>query len=527
MEQITLQDNSIVGKNMCKTASEWFMRLLFLLLPLGVHDTFHNVSETKSAVFYILSAIYIISMLCIGGFGKGERGRTLHKIDLFFAAFVLTGVLSSVLSGFGMDSLGGGDNRRQGIVMFALYLVLFFLLKQYGSITHSVKRNMLFSFVIVCVMGMLNQFKLDPAGYISALIEPDRVRFTSTIGNIGFYSAYCILFFPVAYTMFLHSETIREKVLYGGASAVGVLGAMASHTESSFIGLCTAFAVIPLFLRNNAVKRFFIAMPILLALMKLYAFMVSAFNAIPLSALTETIMSGVPFWVLMGTYSFCAVIFRNVSDEGAEKVKTIYGVILCIALVFAAGVFIYANTNHAKDLPAFMEEYLIITPEWGTDRGHIWHGMTKLWESFSGREKLIGGGFGCVARWDRDHRLFSDAVIDAAHNEYFHYLLTHGIMGLTFYLAFVVSSVVRCIRNNNVIGRCLCAGCVAYAAQATVNIAQVFTTPLFFVILFMLPVSHEEEPGKEKRSSVFISCAAMVLLTAACFVVGIRCTVPA
>lgn len=522
-----MQNNCISKKGLCKTASDVFLWLLFLLLPLCVHDTFHNATETKTAVFYTLAALYLLGMLCIQGFGKGESGRRLHKTDLFFVAFVVIGILASVLSGFGMDSLGGKDNRRQGIVMFSLYLMLFFLLKQHSSFSRQVKRSAFFTFGVVCLLGILNQFKLDSAGYISALIEPDRVRFTSTIGNIGFYSAYCILLFPTAYAFFLHSSTLREAVPYGVLSLIGVFGAMASHTESAFLGLCAAFAILPLCVRDYGVKRYFLTMPLLLLSMKLYALAVSFFEGIPLSALTGTFLSGTPFAVLMCTYLLCALLFRNLTDSGGAKFKRIYGIMLAAVLVLSVSVILFINLYPLKSLPPIIAKYLLITPEWGTDRGYIWFGMTELWKDFSPLEKLIGGGFGCVVRWDRGYRLFSDAVIDAAHNEYLHYLLTHGILGLSCYLAFIASSVVRCIKSGSIAGRCLCAGCIAYAVQATVNIAQMFSTPLFFVFLFLLPLPHDEESLPEKKSCVLLSYASMILLAAACFGVGMCCTVPA
>lgn len=522
-----MQNNCISKKGLCKTASEVFLWLLFLLLPLTVHDTFHNATETKTTVFYTLAALYLLSMLCIQGFGKGESGRKLHKTDLFFVAFVMIGILSSVFSGFGMDSLGGRDNRRQGIVMFSLYLMLFFLLKQHCSLSRQVRRSMFFAFSVVSILGILNQFNLDPAGYISALIEPDRVRFTSTVGNIGFYSAYCILLFPAAYCFFLHTPTAEQAVLFGAVSLAGLLGAMASHTESSFIGLCTAFGIIPLCIKDSAVKRYFLSMPLLLLSMKLYALAVSAFEGIPLSALTGTFLSGTPFAVLMCIYLLCALLFRNLTDSGAAKFKRVYGIMLAAALVLSVSVILFINLYPLKSLPPIIAKYLLITPEWGTDRGYIWQGMVKLWQEFSPLEKLTGGGFGCVVRWDRDYRLFSDAVIDAAHNEYLHYLLTHGILGLAAYLAFIVSSVIRCLKCGSTVGRCLCAGCIAYAVQATVNIAQIFSTPLFFLYLFLLPLPHEDEPSAEKRSSLLLSCGAMVLLAAVCFAIGVSCTVPA
>lgn len=525
MEQLTLHDNSI-SRNLCGRASAAFLWLLFLLLPLGVHDTFHNASETKSTLVYALSSLYILSVLCITGLGKGEPGRKLHRTDLFFAVFVLVGILSSVLSGHGPEALDGSDNRRQGIAMFSLYLALFFALKRYAFITPGVKRSMFFAFSLVCILGMLNQFGADPAGYISALIEPDRVRFTSTIGNIGFYSAYCTLLFPAAYALFLNASSPKEGLLYGTVSILGALGTMASHTESSFIGLCAAFAFIPLCIKGSGIKRYFASMPVMLLCMKLYSLAVSATDAIPLSALTEAVLGSLPFGVLMAVFLLCGVLFHRLSDEGAAKFKKLYTALLCAGLAAALALVLWANF-HPDKVPLSAAKYLVITPEWGTDRGRIWQGMAAHAREFTPLQKLIGGGFGCVARLDREHRLFSDAVIDAAHNEYLHYFLTHGMLGLAAYIAFIAASVTRCFRHGGTDGRCLCAGCLAYAAQAFVNIAQTFSTPLFFVFLFLLPLPSEGPPPGKGAVSPAVSCIAMLLAAAACFAVGMSCTVPA
>ena len=120
-----------------------------------------------------------------------------------------------------------------------------------------------------------------------------------------------------------------------------------------------------------------------------------------------------------------------------------------------------------------------------------------MFAAASPAHKLIGGGAGCVIEWDKTHRIFADAVTDAAHNEYLHYLLTNGLLGLGAYALFLGLTARSAVKSAA--GRCLLTGCAAYAVQAAVNIAQPVSTPLFFIMLFLCG---GDELGAELRDSM-------------------------
>ena len=134
-------------------------------------------------------------------------------------------------------------------------------------------------------------------------------------------------------------------------------------------------------------------------------------------------------------------------------------------------------------------------------------------------QKLIGGGAGSVAAWDRAHPLFSDAITDSAHNEYLHYLLTGGLIGLGSYLALLVLAFRKALRQPSRARTAMALGCFACAVQAAVNIAQPFTTPLFFALLALTLSERSSDDGGEKREGPFpyvgLCALALVLLIAA------------
>jgi hypothetical protein len=76
--------------------------------------------------------------------------------------------------------------------------------------------------------------------------------------------------------------------------------------------------------------------------------------------------------------------------------------------------------------------------------------------------------------------------LDAAHCEYLHYLLTHGILGLGLYLGLNYMVLHQSAKMSKPLTLALSVGVVGYLIQSSVNIAQPLTTPLYFVMLSVL-----------------------------------------
>ena len=113
----------------------------------------------------------------------------------------------------------------------------------------------------------------------------------------------------------------------------------------------------------------------------------------------------------------------------------------------------------------------------------VWKHCFALRKSFGPWERLIGGGCGILARMDARDRIFSDAVLDAAHCEYLQILLNWGVAGLVSYCAWLALSVREGLRSGSALSRALIPALVGYAVQASVNIAQAPGIMLFFALL--------------------------------------------
>ena len=78
-------------------------------------------------------------------------------------------------------------------------------------------------------------------------------------------------------------------------------------------------------------------------------------------------------------------------------------------------------------------------------------------------------------------------MFDSAHNEYIHFLLTTGTVGVGSYVVFIAASVIEMVKSIKRIPPVLAILFVvfSYAVQALVNINLPVVFPLIFVLLAM------------------------------------------
>lgn len=502
-----------------------FLCAVFLIVPLCLHNSFYDARYVKYYAFYALTALYLCSMLCATVAGA-IKFKQLPKLkpswqDIIFIAFALIGILSTVISGHAKAGLFAHNNREQGIITFIIYCVLFLLIKRHGRITPTLKLFMLLAFSIACTLGILNQFRLDPFGFVRILPNNSLQRFASTVGNINFYGAYCVLLLPVPYFIFLHSQERKKTLLYGCLSILAHFGTVSARTEGALLGLLAMIAFVPLLCSTpNALKRHIFSIGGMLLILGMYRLCAVLLKAFALSNLLNAMLQPLPLAVMLTLWAVLTIFARDISTHNFKRVKRVYAIVLFSLIAAVIIALVVINVFFAQSLPATIAKYAVITPSWGTDRGMIWQRAIEIEHSFTPLQKLIGAGSGCFARWDCFDRLFSNGIMDTAHNEYLHYMLTHGFLGLALYLAFIASSLRRGIRDKGVESRALAAGCICYCTHALVSFAQMFTTPLFFIMMFLLNVDSKTDEQvmalPPSRFSLITACS----IAALCLIIG-------
>ncbi|MBR0041212.1 MAG: O-antigen ligase family protein [Oscillospiraceae bacterium] len=493
-----------------------YLSLLGVALPLTVHDAYFDITRTKATVFWLLAGAALLAAvlwLCFDREGRDSLSP-LALPDWLFAVFALTHIVSTLLFRGSAGGLLAADNRFQGLLSFALYFGVFLLLRRFGRLSSLVRFALLLPLALASALGISEIFGADLLGLRAVSPEKELIRFLSTVGNVSFLGALCVLFLPLAAYFALSAEDRKSALPYGFCALLALCGGMAARTEAFVLGVLCFMAVLPLLCKNEtALRRVPLLWTVAAAAALLFCLVMQRWAFYRPSKLTGLICSPallLPF-CLLSALAFLAL--RHVGDRRLTQIRKAY-IILFWSLLAALAVFlILANALWYDRLPAALASVVVFSPSWGTDRGAEWVSFWQMFRSAPLPQKIIGGGAGSVAAWDRAHRLFTDAVTDSAHNEYLHYLLTGGIVGLGAYLALLVCAVRRALREPSRGRTATALACVCYAVQAAVNLAQPFTTPLFFALLALLL---SDDAFEEKRSAppVFWNVALCALAAA-------------
>lgn len=465
--------------------TELYVSALFLLLPLFYRNGYFDITESKALCFLVLSALYLAALTLRLLFGRSRAGeeRGMGPGSVCMAVFALVSVLASLLSGYAASALLAADNRYQGVVMFLFYLAVFRAVERFG-VGHRVRYAAAAGFAAVCALAALNHLGADPLGLLAPLRASDRGRFLSTVGNVNFLGAYVALLLPAALAWLCLAEKARQRVVPGLLALLGTWALMCA-SESALLGTLAGLAFLPLLLGRQ--ERAFRRAPLLLCVLSLSMAAFCALDALwgagGFSVLTALLLHpavcAALFFLGLGLWAW----LRRVGS--IKRAVKVYAAALGVLLALLVLALLLINRGSVS-VPERLRPYVMFGPDWGTDRGGIWMSCRRLYESYPLWQKLLGGGAGVLARWDALHRIFPDALVDSAHNEYLHYLLTSGLLGLGGYLGVLGAAFRAGWRAQRPESAALLAALVSYAVQSAVNIAQCATTPLFFVLLALL-----------------------------------------
>ncbi len=460
-----------------------YLWLTLFGLPLVIHNGYFDITEAKTLWFTVWTVIFLIARF-ICAVQNGESLRVSSAAVWAGLVFALVCLFSTALSGRLSESFFGPRGRWQGAGMMVLYALLFASFSVPGLRERDVFLPLAAGMTLTGILAVLQHQGLSVPGLDRELIAFDRGRYISTLGNINLAGAYFSLTAPTAAALFLTEEKKSLRVWWGGVLLAGLWAAMAVRSESTILGIGTAMLLMPGILRHNgnALRRFPLLFVFLGVGMWAYALVCGARGAY-LSALTRFLLYP---WVT-GTLAVGGILgwlWCRRADDGVLRRRAKGWCILLAVMLAAGGVCILLLNTVLRHIPlGELGEWLRFSESWGTDRGRVWAYCLEIYGEFAPLEKLIGGGCGILARIDVTRRIFPDAVLDTAHCEYLQILLNWGLLGLAAYLIWIGKAFRDLIRKDSRLSLALLAGLIAYAAQASVNIAQTPGIALFFVLL--------------------------------------------
>ncbi len=475
-----------------ETLTSAYLAALFLGLPLIFHDGYFDITEAKQVFFLASAGMYLFGMLVIrllfGGCARPIRRPVLSMADGCILALLLIVVLSSALSGrFGAALLGALD-RYQGVLTVLLYAGVYFCVSRSFRWTRLNDAALALGCALCCLLALLNAFSLDPLGIRAVLPAWVRTRYISAIGNIDFFGAYLAAAFPFLLARYAYAESRADKLLFAASLLLAAPGVALSGCESFFLAFIAAMVLLPLLCgTRRAMQRAFLASGALLAVLCALLPLLPPYpQGLYVSYWMRLLLQ--PTVALPLALLCFALAFALKSEAAYPKLTRAYRIALLSACALGAAFLLLSNTLLRDTSFGTLDRFVKFGTGWGTDRGRIWSRCVAWYRTYPFLQKLIGGGSGVVYALDSVAPLFPDAVMDSAHNEYLHLLLTTGICGLLAYLGLLIGALMPALRRmrGNALAMACALSVLAYAVQAAVNIAQPFSTPLLYAYLAAL-----------------------------------------
>ena len=345
---------------------------------------------------------------------------------------------------------------------------------------------------------------MDLLKFKVSMVEAEKFMFTSTIGNINTYTA--LVGMIVAVTAILYGTEKEKKRIrfYYVCMIIGFFAIITGISDNAYLSLAALFGLAPLYLFKDkcGIRRYLVIIATFFSVIQCIDWIniSMAGRVLEIDSVFRIIVnySGL-LYIAIGLWLVTALAYllnyKTKKDKAISDYKESIGGevriiwLIIIFIIICSGVFLLldVNVNGNAERYGVISNYLLLNDDWGTHRGYIWRNAMESFQTFSPFKKLFGFGpdtFGIVLLNKTKDNVYHE-LFDNAHNEYLHYLITVGILGLAAYLTFLVSFVVRCIRmgRNNPCVIAAVMAVVCYSTQAFVNLNLPIATPVMWMML--------------------------------------------
>lgn len=474
-----------------------YVYFMFLIYPIFFHNYYFDIVTCKYILFLIVTGImFIISVFYIPEniFKKIKMREIRFSVsDYFMFAFLIVNVISTLLSGDILYGLNGASGRNMGLSTVICLTFVYFLVSRTFKLDETFYRIATIGSVLVSIVGILQFAGIDFLGFYDKLEFSQKLFYISTLGHVDVYTSYFALTIPVLFIKYLHSTAPKEKFFYLIALITNGAGVVCGQCDSAYIVIFASIFLTLIFgkCRDKRVRISEVILPFVLIEVIVKVLLKVNDNAKEVrivSTFTKALFNDKAILILAAILGISILIeMKYITD--VMRFKNIYllimgvGIAAYIILVISF-TMVFKEVNLGK-----FETILRFSDSYGSYRGYIWKVLVRDYRDMPFINKLFGIGTDSlrpylVAKYgDKMYRV-TNAYYDNAHNECLQYLVTTGIIGLITYAGLVIASIKNALKNENL--RIILAAVLCYLAQSFVNINQVVTTPLFFIMLSLL-----------------------------------------
>lgn len=485
-----------------------YLCLMCSLSLLYFNNYYFNITKAKFQFFFYVTIVMILAFIILAIRGLfidtreqksfseriKETWRGFSWSDKAILVVMIFHTITTLLAADKQASFDGSTGRYLGLLFTYMIVFVYYAVSRFYQLQQSIILLLLGTCSLVFLLGLLNFFYIDPFGFFTYLSDFEGNLYISTIGNIDFYGILVSFSLPLSLVLYCYSEQALSKGIYIAALICSGIGLITSNSDSAYLALIISLALSAYYLaREYKTWMRFLQCGVLLfgvARILYYIIYYCGDGCRDIHTLSLMFSGGILNTIALGLfvifYIYCYVerdYFKSYwkSDRIQRQLLLSYGITGVLVLL----AIVYVNWIHPIENANGLVSYLRFNEEWGTGRGEIWAGLSGRFMDFSFPQKLFGYGLDSTALLTENILGSTGPIYDNAHNEYLQYLLTSGILGLCAYLVFCGSVCVRLWKRSKEepFGFAILCVICAYMVQASVNLNQPMTTPLFFIFL--------------------------------------------
>lgn len=498
--------NLIRGNQSAKSMlSSIFVVSTFFLLGLVFKNKYEDLFMVKYIYYYTTALIFIVSILVISIFNRIKNKNKIlipfSKTQYILIVFFIVCTISTVYSDYTFEAFWGNEGRYNGLFLMSLYCLSTFFISKYLFMKKWYLNVFLFSGFLINLIGIGDYFKLNIL-HFKDLSDRGADIFTSTIGNINFYTAYVALTLGCATGLFIIEKNLKNRIAYYICFVIAFSAIVMGSSDNAYLSIITIFAALPFFTLKSykTLIRNLILVASSITIFKIIAIVNTVFKNKVVAVDGLLSLAGDQRWLWWMVFFLWATVLLLTIHNNAKKniymkiipyyYRYIWFLLLLLTMLFIVFILWDVNINHSFERYGSLKNYLFFDDNWGTSRGFAWRIAWGNFQSFPMRFKIFGYGldtFGILTIFNnkREMLIGQGSFYDSIHNEYLQYLVTIGVAGLASYIVFLIVAVRSMVKNLSkepyLLGIILAV--LAYAIQAVVNINQVPVASLMWCLI--------------------------------------------
>ena len=483
----------------------FFFLLALVVLPIIYHDYYFHILETKYAAYCTfaigITAVVGIYTLITAKSLKIEKKCKMPVPDICILVFWGISLISTICSPYKYEALWGNEGRYTGLFLITLYTIAYFLIVRFLQFKDWILDAFLLAGLAVCLMGILQYFKIDVLHFKAYMKEEQIEMFTSFIGNINTYTAYVGMLIAASAVLFVSVESKLKTLGYFISMIIGFFAIIMGTSDNAYLSLGMLFGFLPLwaFRSRRGIKRYVVMIASFFGVIQCIDWLNSMFadSVLGINSAFRLIIQYEHLGILVFLLVLAAVLLyawdwmkKPKKEDLGPLPRRAWCVLLAAAALVVFGVFIDANFLGNAERYSAVKDYVVFSDAWGNYRGLVWRLSAEEYGKFPLVQKIFGYGpetFGIRLYLERsmDMTQIAGQIYDSAHNEYIQYFFTVGPFGCLAYIMLIISSIAGMFKyaSSRPYVMAIAYAILGYSVQAAVNLSQPISTPIFLTLL--------------------------------------------